>query len=323
MTKVTLAAPHGECPLWLQTLAQITRGEIEIMRYLQRLAGYCLTGYTSEEKIFFLHGTGRNGKGTFIETLAKVIGDYATSIAMNTLITTKHQEHPTEIAKLKGLRLALATETVDGARWNVSRIKHLTGSDRLTARFMRGDYFDFDPQHKIVASSNRKPALGVVDPAIAARMELILFLANFAIDPDQRLKQKLLGEAGGILAWAIEGCLEWQRVGLATPKRIREDTERYLREQDDIELFLSDQCARDKVVKVPVPAIYAAYQEWTQRNGAYLPSKKELTQRLQDRNYRVERGTGNVQYLYGFRLQEGGEGGEPNPIMDDGQLPIL
>lgn len=311
MTKLTRAMPATNgCPLWESTMLEICGGDMDLLDYLQRIGGYFLTGVTREEKVFFLYGTGRNGKGVYIETIAHVLGEYATTVAMNTLMQTKHQEHPTEIAKLKGIRLAVASESMDGARWNAARIKLLTGGDALTGRFMRGDYFDFDPSHKLVVSSNRQPALGSVDVAIASRMELVPFSVTFAGREDKTLKDRLKAMEGpGILMWLIKGCVEWQRMGLATPRGVRAATDEYLKTQDDVETFLSDQTTRDQSTRVAVSSLYGPWQEWCQRTGAYCCSKKEFTQRLEGRGIRIERKGGNVAYAMGLRLGE--------PVVDD------
>ena len=301
-TRLTTAAPGGASPLWLKTVHEICGGKQDRIDYLQRLAGYFLTGVTREEKIFFLYGTGRNGKGTFIETLGLILGDYSTTVAMSTLILEKHSEHPTEIAKLRGMRLAMASETRDGARWNVARLKALTGGDVLTARVMRGDFFDFMPTHKLVVSSNRKPALGTVDAAIAHRLELIPFDVTFDL-PDKLLKERLRAELGGIFAWAIEGCLAWQRHGIATPVDILAATREYLHAQDDIEMFLDDKCEVEAGAETKVPVLYALFIQWCNYTGAYAISKKEFTLRLGARGIEIVRRHGNVAFAQGYRPQ--------------------
>jgi putative DNA primase/helicase len=303
ITRAARATPGGDCPLWRETLSEITGGNEETVAYLKRLAGYCLSGSVREEKVFFLYGTGGNGKGTFIETLAWVLGDYTTTVAMNTLVMTKHSEHPTEIAMLRGMRLAVTSETKDGARWNVARIKALSGGDQLSARYMRGDYFKFQPSHKLVVSSNSRPALGTVDNAIRRRIELIPFDIEFRA-PILDLKARLRTEAGGILAWAVEGCLDWLDSGMATPAHIRAATDEYLETQDDTALFMADTCVRDNSSQVAIPQLYILLQDWVKRTGAWLPSKKEFTQRLMTRGIQIVYGRERVAYARGWRIEE-------------------
>lgn len=279
ITRVVSVTPEGECPLWMATLAGIFGKDQEMMDYAQRIAGYFLTGSIREEKMFFLHGDGGNGKGTFIETLVYAMGDYSTTIAMNTLVMTQHSEHPTEIAKLCGARLAVASETNESARWNAARIKSLTGGDALTARFMRGDYFDFNPTHKLVVSSNRRPNLGRVDHATTRRVELIPFEITFTA-PDRTIKERLRAEAPGILEWAIQGCLLWQRWGIRPPASVQKATEEYLHDQDDIQMFVDERCDIAPTVRTSSSVLYAEWQDWCQTTGTYVGSKKDFTQRM-------------------------------------------
>ena len=205
-----------------------------------------------------MFGDGSNGKGTMTGTIAHVIGDYAVTVAMNTLLVTRNTEHPTEIAKLRGSRIALAGETNDGARWNVARIKDLTGGDRLTGRFMRCDFFDFVPSHKLFVSVNRKPLLGRVDNAIKRRIELWPFDVIFD-QADTTLKERLVAEGPGILKRLIDGCLDWQRNGLRPPEKVRIATAEYLSSMDATQLFIDDCCKMDAQACTSMTTLYAAW----------------------------------------------------------------
>ena len=176
-TKVAGAQPDGigHCPRWRTFLDQVTGGDTELAAYLQRVAGYCLTGHTSEHALFFLYGTGANGKSVFVNTLAGIMGDYAVTAPMDTFTESRNERHPTEIAMLRGARLVTASETQAGRNWNEALIKVLTGGDRVRARFMRQDFFEFTPQFKLMISGNHKPALRNVDEAIRRRLHLIPF----------------------------------------------------------------------------------------------------------------------------------------------------
>ena len=175
MTKITTASPRGECPQWLAFLAQVTGGDAELLAYLQRMAGYCLTGLTTEHALLFLYGTGGNGKSVFVNTLFTIMGDYAANAPMETFMESRNDRHPTDLAGLMGSRLVTATETEQGRRWNESKIKEITGGDRVSARFMRQDFFTYVPAYKIVISGNHKPAIRNIDEAIKRRMHLIPF----------------------------------------------------------------------------------------------------------------------------------------------------
>ena len=165
-------APH---PLWTQFLNKVTGEDDDLIDFLQRFAGYCLTGETREHKLLFIYGPGANGKGVFVNTLARVMGDYAISAPIEMFLASKHDRHPTEVARLKGARLVVAQETEKGRRWDETKLKVLTSSDRLSAHFMRQDYFDFDPTHKLLITGNHKPSLASVDEAMRRRLLLVPF----------------------------------------------------------------------------------------------------------------------------------------------------
>ena len=246
MTKISGTGPSDqECPQWLAFLDDVTDGDAELIRFLQRVAGYCLTGDTSEHALFFLHGTGANGKSTFLNVLTACIGDYATTAPMETFTTSKYDRHPTELAMLRGARLVTATETEEGRRWAESRIKQLTGGDRISARFMRQDFFQFSPTFKLLIAGNHKPRLNAVDEAMRRRFHLIPFEASFRgrkriKDMEERLKEEL----AAIMQWAIDGCIAWQEQGLKPPERVRAATQAYFTNQDIFGEWLSECCQR-------------------------------------------------------------------------------
>src|SRR5215469_1502183 len=188
------AAPNGTPhPLWTAFLDRITAGNVELQRFLQRYCGYATTGITSEHKFVFAYGTGANGKSTFINTVAAIFGDYATIADMGTFIATNSERHPTDLAKLRGARLVVAQETQKGRRWDETKIKALTGGDKITARFMRQDFFDFNPTFKLFIAGNHKPRLHTIDEAMRRR----LFLVPFTADPIGRARPQPAAQARG------------------------------------------------------------------------------------------------------------------------------
>jgi putative DNA primase/helicase len=193
------------------------------------MAGYALTGVTREHALFFLYGTGANGKTTFLNTIISAAGDYHRNAPIEAFTDSNTDRHPTELAGLMGARLVTAVETEEGRRWAESKIKALTGGDKISARFMRQDFFAYTPQLKLIIAGNHRPGLRSVDEAIRRRFHLIPF--SVTIPPEERdaeLPTKLQAELPGVLAWMIEGCLEWQRIGLAPPASVAKATEEYL-----------------------------------------------------------------------------------------------
>jgi putative DNA primase/helicase len=169
MTKITAVAPGGECPLWRKFLYEVTGDNAELQAFLQRIAGYALTGSVREHAVFFFYGTGGNGKGVFLNTLTAILADYAAVAPMETFTASRNEHHPTDLAGLRGAHFVTAQETEEGRRWAASKIKAMTGGDPISARFMRQDFFEYTPQFKLVIAGNHKPGLRGVDEAIRRR----------------------------------------------------------------------------------------------------------------------------------------------------------
>ena len=228
ITKLSAVSPSEDahCPRWLAFLDEATKGDKELIRFLQQIAGYSLTGDTREEALFFVFGTGGNGKGVFLNTVTGIMNDYATTAAMETFSASGSDRHPTELAALKGARLVTASETEEGKAWAESKIKQLTGRDRISARFMRQDFFQFMPQFKLLIIGNHKPTLTTVDEAMKRRFNIIPFVHTPKLK-DDKLKDKLRDEWPGILRWMIQGCLDWQANGLIRPLEVVRATDEY------------------------------------------------------------------------------------------------
>jgi putative DNA primase/helicase len=284
MTKSTTVAPGGDCPLWRRFLNDITAGDTDLQAFLQRIAGYSLTGDISEHALFFLYGTGRNGKGVFLNTLSAIAGDYAAVAPMSTFIASRHEQHPTDLAGLRGARLVTAQETEKGRRWAESKIKNLTGGDEVSARFMRQDFFTFNPQFKLVIAGNHKPGLRGVDEAIRGRFNLVPFTVKFTNNPDKNLFDKLKGERPGILKWAIDGCLEWQRVGLAPPPAVRDATNQYLAEEDTLAQWINECCDLGKPNTERSVGLFESWKAWAEKSGEFVGIQRDFTKALKERD---------------------------------------
>jgi putative DNA primase/helicase len=247
LTKITGVAPEKHpIPVWEAFLARVTDDQPELIAFLKRVAGYALTGLTREHALFFLYGRGANGKSTLINVLIECLGDYHKTAPIETFTASTSERHPTDLASLRGARLVTATETEEGRRWAESKIKALTGGDRISARFMRQDFFEYSPQFKLMIAGNHKPGLRSVDEAIRRRLNLIPFTITILLgERDPALTAKLKAELPGIMAWAVEGCLEWQNVGLAPPKAVTDATDAYLEAEDAISTWMEECGIRD------------------------------------------------------------------------------
>ncbi|MBK7024014.1 MAG: hypothetical protein IPH41_11080 [Sulfuritalea sp.] len=317
MTKITTATPKGACPGWLAFLADITEGGRELMAYLQRVVGYCLTGVTAEHALFFLYGTGANGKSVFVNVITTILGDYAANAPMDTFMETRTDRHPTDLAGLRGARFVSSIETEQGRRWNESKVKAITGGDKVSARFMRQDFFEYVPQFKLVIAGNHKPSIRNVDEAMKRRLHLIPFTVT--IPPEKRdgkLTEKLLKERDGILAWAVAGCLLWRAEGLKPPKVVVDATDEYFDEEDAIGEFIDEECQRHRQAKVSVADTFQRWQEWANRRGEYVGTSRWLMQQLCNRGLERTRLHGGVKGLAGLSLKPK-DYGERLPYRDD------
>jgi putative DNA primase/helicase len=301
-TKITAIAPGGQCPTWDTFMRRVTGDDQELIAFLRRLCGYSLTGITREHALFFLYGTGANGKSVFLGTVASILGDYHTAAAIETFTASKSERHPTDLAHLRGARLVTATETEESRGWAESKIKVLTGGDKIAARFMRGDFFEFVPSFKLIIAGNHMPGLRSVDEAIRRRLHLIPF--SVTIPPDERdpqLFEKLKMEWPGILSWMIQGCLEWQRSGLQPPAVVRNATAAYLQAEDVIATWIDDCCQLDLQAWEPTGKLYTSWSAWAKQAGETAGSKKSFVQNLEARGYRPHR-THAGRGFYGLRI---------------------
>ena len=317
MTKTTAVAPKGECPLWHDFLRTVTNGDTELQAYLKRVAGYCLTGSIEEHALFFAYGTGANGKGVFINTLTGVMGDYAAVASMETFTASASDRHPTDLAMLRGARMVTAQETEEGRRWAESRIKSLTGGDPITARFMRQDFFTYQPAFKLFIAGNHRPALRGVDEAIRRRFHLVPF--SVRIPPEQRdkgLPEKLKAEWPGILHWAIEGCLEWQRIGLAPPAAVVDATAEYMAAEDAAANWIEECCITGGPTHSASSELFGSWKAWAEAAGEPPGSQKAFSQRLIGKGFEARRLPGGRAGFVGLGLKATPQ--QPGRYRDDG-----
>ncbi|MFA6930867.1 MAG: phage/plasmid primase, P4 family [Lentisphaeria bacterium] len=261
-----------DCPQWDQFLLDIFDGDRELIHYMQKSIGYSLTGSTKEDCAFFCYGTGRNGKSTFLDIISDALGDYATNIQPETIMVKQASSGPTgDIARLKGARLVTSSEPNEGVRLNEGLLKQLTGGDKVTASKKYENEFEFYPEFKLWMSTNHKPVIRGTDVGIWSRIRLIPFTVRI---PDERmdknLKHKLKQELPGILKWAVDGCLLWQREGLKTPAAVLASTSEYRGEMDVISGFLDACCEiTNTPQKVRAKDVFTAYLKWAKENNEY------------------------------------------------------
>jgi putative DNA primase/helicase len=290
-TKIAAVAPENmDIPLWKSLLGKVTGDDVELQKYLQRVAGYCMTGITSEHVLFFLYGTGANGKGVFINTLTGIWNDYAAVASMTTFMASHTDQHPTDLAMLRGVRLVVAQETEIGRHWAEAKIKAITGGDPITARFMRADFFTYTPQFKLVIVGNHKPALRNVDEAIRRRIHLVPFLITIPpVERDKNLFDKIKPEWPGILQWAIDGCLEWRKIGLAPPAAVLAATAKYLADEDAFARWIEDECTTGNGRWGSSAQLWGRWKEWSEANNEWTGPRKSFGQELEKRGFAPEK----------------------------------
>jgi putative DNA primase/helicase len=286
ITKVSAVAPSGDCPMWLAFLERVTGGDHELETFLQRMFGYALTGDTSAQALFFLFGTGANGKSVCIDTVSGIMGDYHRTAPIETFTASHSDRHPTDLAGLRGARLVTAVETEEGRRWAEARIKALTGGDKIAARFMRQDFFEFTPQFKLVIAGNHKPSLRSVNEAIRRRFHLVPFTVTIpAEERDPNLRDKLKVEWPGILRWLVDGCLAWQREGLSPPAAVLNATSAYLEAEDVLAAWVEEHCIRDATAWTSSNKLFASWKSFAEQAGEFVGSAKSFAQKLRNEGF--------------------------------------
>jgi len=282
--------PDAKSELWARVVQDICCGNGDLVRYLQRVCGYALTGDVREQIMFLFNGSGSNGKDTFLTAVQHAMGDYAGLAAPNLLIESKSDRHPTEVADLAGVRLAIASESNEKGRLNEVAVKRFVGSEKLKARMMRQDFFEFDVQFKLVLMTNHRPIIEGDDYGIWRRLHLVPFNAIFKGDKrDSTLQAKLDHELPAILRWCVDGCLEWQRIGLAAPDIVKQATAQYRADQDVLRDFFTEKCVFNPQAQVTAKTLYTNYENWSRDNGEHAKSAKWLWPKLQERGVRKEK----------------------------------
>ncbi len=300
--------PEAKCSRWFEFLYMIMNQRSSLVAFLQRAFGSCLTGITSDKAMFILYGAGGdNGKSTMIEVFQSVLGDYAMRTPTETFLRRKEGSIPNDIARLRGARLVWASENERGSRLSEALIKEMTGGDRMSARFMRGEFFEFSPEFKPWMATNHKPQIRG-DQAIWRRLKLVPFEVSIPVEvqkPRHEVMAMFRAEFPGILAWAVQGCLEWQREGLGVPDEVIAATKEYEAEQDTLAMFLSDRCVCVPNARAPSNALYKAYRQWAEEHGEGPMSHKLFASCLSERGFKKTRQNTGVLYMGVGLLAEG------------------
>ena len=302
ITKLTAVAPgpvNADAPLWRAFLERIFRHDLELIPFVQRALVYALTGENREHAVFFAHGQGGNGKGVLLNTTSRLLGDYAAIAPQDLLLVTQSDRHPCDMAMLRGARLVTAQELAAGRAWDEPKLKSLTGGDPITARFMRQDFFTYEPQFSLFVAGNHKPSFKGVDEAIRRRMLLLPFLQNIpAAERDPALPEELKAEWPAILRWMIDGCLDWQRGGLRPPASVRAATDDYLNAEDVLGQWVEEMCiVSARIGWTPLASLYGAWKAWCEARGQHSGTSTALSKKLDERGFQRNRTKHGVGFL--------------------------
>jgi putative DNA primase/helicase len=312
-------APGARSQLWQEFLGKITAGDEELEGFLQRAAGYSLTGSTAEEKLFFAHGPAATGKSTFLESLKAVLGEYATTTDFETLLKRKGDRGiPNDIARLAGTRLVVSIEVDEGKQLAAGLVKQLTGGDTVTARFLRKEFFEFKPQFKLWLAANDRPQVSATDSGIWRRIVQIPFTVEIPEgERDRSLKQRLTSDPKiqtAILAWAVDGALAWQEAGLDVPAKVKAYTEEYRQENDPLQDFLDECCLLQPAAHVKRKALRKTYERWAWTNHRPQLSTRRFADLLKTRGVIAGGKVGDERTWVGITLIEDEDAPEVLPL---------
>lgn len=266
-----------DCPEWDKFLNQVFAGDDELIHYIQKAVGYSATGNTKEQVMFILFGNGRNGKSIFINTIADILGTYAETMNVSTIMVKQSSGANSDIARLEGARLVISSEANEGSRLDEGLVKQMTGGDKMVARHLYANEFEFNPEFKLWMATNHKPLIRGTDDGMWRRIMLIPFAVQIPKEKvDKDLKYKLQREAAGILNWIVQGAMMWQSEGLEPPQVVRDASKDYRDEMDVISFFISECCELGENYRAPAGELFTQYQEWAKDSSEYSMSKQKF-----------------------------------------------
>lgn len=284
----------AKAPQFEQFLDTVTQGNKQLQTYLQRIVGYSLTGLTDEQCLFFLYGAGANGKSTFLNIVADLLGRELSAQTPTETLMTNRSQATNDLARLQGVRVVIANEIEDGSMMAESLVKQLTGGDMISARFHYQEFFEFKPKFKLFIAGNHKPIIRGRDNGIWRRIHLIPFTASIpAGQRDKSLGVKLKTELPGILNWALTGCRQWQKSGLCVPTSVQAAVDDYRSEMDIIGKWIEDRCEQGPTLTTAASDAYRSYKSWSEDNGYRTMSSGAFGREFEQRFKKVKRKEGN------------------------------
>lgn len=299
--------PNAKCQYWHEHLNKIFGGNTSLINFIQKAFGYSLTGDTSERVIFIQHGSGANGKSVLNDAVAMVMGDYAMRTPTETLLVKRNEGIPSDVARLKGARFVYASEAEQGKRLAESFIKDMSGGEKISARFLHQEWFEFYPEFKIWLGTNHKPVIRGTDKAIWDRIRLIPFTVRIPDNeqiPKTQLFEKFNAEIDGIFSWLVDGCLKWKEEGLGIPEEIKAATKEYRNEMDVLGDFIEDRCVTGELLQIKTKDLYDSYEKWANKNGEKPLSKKMFGIKLDEKGFDTYRANRGVRMRLGIEINK-------------------
>ncbi|WP_368488459.1 phage/plasmid primase, P4 family [Clostridium sp. BJN0013] len=287
--------PGATCPNWVEFVDKIFMGNKELIEYIQKSIGYSMTGDANLQCFYILHGQGSNGKGTFMKAVMTILGDYSATLKGNSLMEKIGDEGARgDLAKLEGKYFVCVNELEERKCFDEALVKSLTsGADEVVpVRRMYEEEFDLHPTFKLWMTTNKLPRIKGTDNGIWRRVRKIPFEYNFENDPEKDehfFENKLMPEMSGILNWALEGCLKWQKEGMKVPDDVKYAIDDYKNEMDPVQRFIDDECIVSETCKVKISELYTCYTDWSHENKEYVLSTIKLSKRLVEKGFKKER----------------------------------
>jgi putative DNA primase/helicase len=296
--------PDAECERWLKFIDQVTCGHKDLADYIQESLGYALSGSVQEQQLFVLAGKGKNGKSTLVDVFLEVMGGYGKTTPAHTLMKSESRAIRNDIARLRGARFVSAVEINTGKQLDEALVKRLTGGDKITARFIGREYFEYSPQAKFFLAVNTLPEVNGADDGIYRRIRIIPFEWEVHEDKIEKdLPEKLKAEKAGILAWAVKGFQRWKKRGnLSEPSCVVEASSDFRTTMDTIGSFLKDVCERKTGTRIPKGSLFAAYQRWSKEACVEPVGLKEFGTLIRQQGFKESK-SGSTRFWQGLTVR--------------------
>ena len=297
MTKLAGASyiSGSECTAWKEHVQWMFKGDKELIQLVQRIVGYMFTGETIEQKLFVMYGVGANGKSVFSEIILKILKDYGQTAEPRTFLSLNSRLLRSDVARMRGVRGVFASEPGDDAKLDMSLCKRITGGDSITVSQYKKDPIEFIPECKVVLLTNNYPDIS--DRTHGSKRRFMVIPCDSRVtdeDYDKKLSEKLWRERDGILAWCVEGAVQWYKNGLNSCAAVTRATDQFWTSIDEVKIFIKSFIKSTPGKNITKKAMYEAYSSWASDNGFKPIGKKNFGEYLRQKDIIEGRVTGGV-----------------------------